>query len=78
MKPFPGKGLTETQAVFNYRFSKARKTIENAFGILSARWRIFLKPIKAKLTLVDNIVKVFVCISIYGLQTMLSKLQLGS
>ena len=65
MKPFPGKGLTETQAVFNYRLSRARRTIENAFGILSARWRIFLKPIKAKPTLVDNIVKACLCLHNY-------------
>ena len=36
MRPFPEK-LTELQRFFDYQLSCARKTIENAFGILAAR-----------------------------------------
>ena len=57
MKPFPGKRLTEENRVFNYRLSRARRTIENAFGILAAKWRIFRKPIKAQPTTVDKVAK---------------------
>ena len=65
MKPFPGKSLTETHAIFNYRLSRARRTIENAFGIVTARWRIFLQSIKANPTLVDMIVKACLCLHNY-------------
>ena len=47
MRPFPGAGATEEEKIYNYHHSRARRCIENAFGILSQRWRIFLKPIKA-------------------------------
>ena len=65
MKPFPGKGLTETQAIFNYRLTRARRTIGNAFGILTAWWHIILQPIKANPALVDMIVKACLCLHNY-------------
>ncbi len=37
MKPFPNKSLEAKERVFNYRFSRARRCVENAFGIMSAR-----------------------------------------
>ena len=41
MKPYPKKGLSEEQRIFNYRLSRARRVSENAFGILSSKFRVF-------------------------------------
>lgn len=45
MKPFSGihpKG--SLQRVFNYRLSRARRIVENVFGIASAVFRVLRKP----------------------------------
>ncbi|KAK0404358.1 hypothetical protein QR680_017419 [Steinernema hermaphroditum] len=55
MKPFSGNTKPE-EATFNFRLSHARNVIENAFGILSARWRILLKDIETSVDLSDLIV----------------------
>ena len=68
MKPYPGKGLNEEKRIFNYRLSRAHRTIENSFGIFAARWRIFRQPTKANPATVDSIIKA--CIGLHNLQTM--------
>jgi len=48
--------------IFNYKLSRARCTIENAFGILSAKWMVFRRPIMANIELVERITKAIICL----------------
>ena len=57
MKPYPREALDIKERVFNYRLSRARRIIENTFGILAARCRIFRKPIIAREEVVVNVTK---------------------
>ena len=62
MRPYPSK-LTKKQRIFNC-LSQACRTIENGFGILCARWRMFYTPIKAKVENVKHYV--LACLSLHN------------
>lgn len=69
-RSFPGRsGLSEARQIFNYRLSRARRVIENAFGILTARWRIFSRPIQGSVETVEAITLATVSLHNYLRQT---------
>jgi len=62
LKPFPGRGLTYDKKIFNYRLSRARRIIENAFGLLVAKFRIFKCEIDASVERARSYVLACVCL----------------
>lgn len=62
MRPYPGANLNITQKTFNYRLSRARRVIENCFGILASRWRIFRSTIIADVNTAEWIVCAALCL----------------
>ena len=62
MKPFPSQNLPLEERVFNYRLSRARRIIENTFGVAASRFRIFRRPIIANVEKVTLITKAVVAL----------------
>jgi len=54
MRPLRTQQLTAAKRIFNYR---ARKTVENAFGIMSSCFRVFRKSLAVKRNTADEVVK---------------------
>uniref|UniRef100_A0A671R801 DDE Tnp4 domain-containing protein n=1 Tax=Sinocyclocheilus anshuiensis TaxID=1608454 RepID=A0A671R801_9TELE len=57
MRPFPGQQLTTEKRVYNYRLSRARRVVENAFGILSNQWRVYRRVMAVTPEKAEAIVK---------------------
>lgn len=57
LRPYPCTTNDRPKRIFNYRLSRARNVVENAFGILSARWRVYRRPLECRLEMVDHIIK---------------------
>jgi len=56
LRPFSQKQLTNERRVFNYRLSRARRDIENTFGITASIFRVFRTEISLKLDRIETAV----------------------
>lgn len=56
MKPFGKNALTGERRIYNYRLSRARRVIENVFGIMTNRFRIFHTAINLSIQRIDLVV----------------------
>ncbi|KAF2890518.1 hypothetical protein ILUMI_15655 [Ignelater luminosus] len=67
MRPFlkTGRRLSEAKQIFNYRLSRSRNTVENAFGILANTWRAYHRSVEYRVELADKVVKATVILHNY-------------
>ena len=58
LRPYPGSQVEkeEAKATFNYRLSRARRVVENAFGILAQRFRVYRRVLKSQPKYADKII----------------------
>ena len=65
MKPYSRRAMTHKQRVMNYRTSRARRVVENTFGILAHRWRCLLITLQIE---PENVIRVVLgCITLHNL-----------
>lgn len=64
LKPYPARGMTLERRIYNYRLCRARRVVENAFGILANRWRVLLETIPLNVETVEKIV--YVCVLLHN------------
>ena len=69
MKPYPGQGIQENQAIFNYRWSRVRRVTKYISGRLAARWQVFMQPIQTTAEKAETLVKETICLHKFLPQT---------
>lgn len=78
MKPLPQRNMTRPQRIFNYRLSRARRVVENAFGLLSARFRCLLTSMPQKPETVTNIVLTCCCLHNFLITKRLARVEMAA
>ena len=58
MKPYSHQTQDPTERIYSYRLSRARRVVENAFGLLQMRWRVFNTTMQQR---VDVCKKITLC-----------------
>lgn len=64
MRPYPGSEIMNNQEIkiYNYRLSRARRVSENAFGILTKRFRIYQRRLQIIPEHTDKVVLATCCL----------------
>lgn len=64
MKPYPNaqSEIDAEKRQYNYRLSRARRTVESAFGMLSNTFRVFHTPIMLKTSTIDYVILATCCL----------------
>ena len=62
MKPYAQRDLSFEQRIYNYRLSRARRVVENAFGILANKWGCLKTEIALDVPNTIQVVKACVCL----------------
>ena len=65
MKPFPHRGLTKEERIFNYSLSRDRRIVENAFGIILNQFQCLLTTMSLQPKRVESVT--LACCSLHNL-----------
>ncbi|XP_076029145.1 uncharacterized protein LOC143017992 [Oratosquilla oratoria] len=57
IKPYSGRNITREERIYNYRLSRPRRVVENAFGIMVNRFQVMLATMQHHADTVRLIVK---------------------
>jgi hypothetical protein len=68
MKPHATRHLTKEQRIFNYRLSRARRIVENSFGILANRFQCLLGTMQLPPETATSVV--MACVTLHNLMRM--------